>query len=73
MSLLHNYLWRMTTLLQVGPLSSGFLCCSMHLVQQQSPLESPGTPKEGMSYFFSLGDFGVAACEKAYKATIAAV
>jgi hypothetical protein len=45
----------------------------MLLVQQQSPLESPGTPKEGMSYFFSLGDFGVAACEKAYKATDPAV
>jgi len=27
-----------------------------------------GTPKEGMSYFFSVGDFGVAACETAYKA-----
>lgn len=28
----------------------------------------PGTPKKGRSYFFSVGDFGVAACERAYKA-----
>ena len=43
--------------------------CAQHLVQQQTSLEPAGTPKEGMSYFFSLGDFGVAACEKAYKAS----
>ncbi|CAK9037267.1 unnamed protein product [Durusdinium trenchii] len=27
-----------------------------------------GVPKAGMSYFFSVGDFGVAACERGYKA-----
>ena len=26
-----------------------------------------GTPLPGKSYFFSVGDFGVAACESAYK------
>lgn len=50
----------------------GVLLVRHHVSAPQLSVENDhiaaGTPKEGMSYFFSLGDFGVAACEKAYKA-----
>ena len=52
-----------------GHIAAGWDTFAVFPLSQALFMEScSGTPKEGMSYFFSVGDFGVAACETAYKA-----
>ena len=46
--------------MQAESLATTALCCD------RCPLR--GVPKAGRTYFFSVGDFGVAACETAFKA-----
>ena len=54
-----------------GHIAAGWDTFAVFPLSQVSLMQfCSGTPKEGMSYFFSVGDFGVAACETAYKARI---